>query len=319
MNIEQTISLYLDGELSGEQEAELHHLLSVSPEARSLFREHMKLQSIARAEQTLLTPEPELRNALFSRLQGEGMSASALPGGLGSPLIDEEEPLIPAEPHRTTEQVRHRRNLAPAALVVDREPLPNQQRDEEKRRRRLIPILLPVLLAALAGSILWFDGGERISGGSQERIAAVDPERSEAMQQNSEPTTTDAAPGAVPSTDAGSVPPVNDVDRTEALSSAAADPVQHSSPVPAAPPALRRDSDQTTPQGSVTRDGGDVLNPSDGSSDEPSDVLLAHSMPPDESLEGLVSPQDFGEPVSTSLSLSSTRDDARQSESRTLA
>ena len=41
MDIEQLISSYLDGDLTGDQEAELHHTLALSPEARALFREHI--------------------------------------------------------------------------------------------------------------------------------------------------------------------------------------------------------------------------------------------------------------------------------------
>ena len=185
MNIEQTISLYLDGELTSEQEAEFHHLLSVSPEARSLFREHMALQSIARDEQTLLAPEEGLRNALFGKLAAEGMAVAAMPAGVSATSLSEATLTMPAE---ETISSREPDFVVPAAdpLTPGRrgskrsaasESRPARARgegeEEEKKRRRLVPFLVPFLLMAVAGSILWFgrDGTGTITSSEVPAIA----------------------------------------------------------------------------------------------------------------------------------------------------
>jgi hypothetical protein len=78
MNIDDLISQYIDGELSGEAEAELHHRLSVSPDDRRRFREQIVLRGAAGDRRMLERPTPAMRSALFSRLEKEeGMSAAA--------------------------------------------------------------------------------------------------------------------------------------------------------------------------------------------------------------------------------------------------
>lgn len=201
MNIEQTISLYLDGELTSDQEAEFHHLLSVSPEARSLFREQMALQSVARSEGALLTPEDGLRNSLFGRLRNEGFSADALPSGITPTSgMAAEGTTDRATPPAMTEQVRRR--PAPEALSAApmRSPVANESvaneavgEGEQKRRRPLIPLLIPVLLLAVAGSILWFDRDSLLSDNTGQNVAAVadrnDSEMTERSAADPEETT----------------------------------------------------------------------------------------------------------------------------------
>ncbi len=83
MNIEHLISNYLDGELSPEAEAELHYRLSLSPEGRKLFREHLALRGTARDRELLAEPSTVMRAALFTRLAHEGMnSATANQAGM---------------------------------------------------------------------------------------------------------------------------------------------------------------------------------------------------------------------------------------------
>lgn len=98
MNIEDLISHYLDGELSPDAEAEMHYQLSLSPEGRKLFREHMALRGAAHDRGLLLQPTPEMRSSLFGRLAEEGMSratageAAGMPEAVLHPLA---EPLAP--------------------------------------------------------------------------------------------------------------------------------------------------------------------------------------------------------------------------------
>ena len=181
MDIEQLISQYLDGELSSEAEGEFHHKLSVSPEARALFREHLKLQSIARDERLLQRPTTPMRNALFARLQEEeGMA----PVG-AVPLFDEEEapsaPPIPA--------ILPTPSRAVPDPSGDRAPVSsdNDHRSEERRRRRrLIPILIPLMLFCIVGGVFLMDG--RFFGeGAEERMMVFNDE-STAGQQREEPT-----------------------------------------------------------------------------------------------------------------------------------
>ncbi|QQS65578.1 MAG: hypothetical protein IPP08_07235 [Chlorobiota bacterium] len=77
-NIEEIISAYLDNELPQEKEAELHQLLSENEEDRVIFRQHIKLQQLARESQCIVSASPTLKTALFTRLQmEEGMTYQA--------------------------------------------------------------------------------------------------------------------------------------------------------------------------------------------------------------------------------------------------
>src|SRR5437870_1994494 len=77
MNIEDLISRYMDGDLPGDGEAELHHKMAVSPEHRKLFREQLMLRSIARDRRVMYKPSEALRSALFERLEArEGLRSA---------------------------------------------------------------------------------------------------------------------------------------------------------------------------------------------------------------------------------------------------
>lgn len=83
MNTEQLISKYLDGELPPELEAEMHYRLSLSPEARKLFREHMVLWGAARDRGLLVEPTQAMRSTLFNRLASEGMNRATAGEAVG--------------------------------------------------------------------------------------------------------------------------------------------------------------------------------------------------------------------------------------------
>ncbi|MCB0713062.1 MAG: zf-HC2 domain-containing protein [Ignavibacteriae bacterium] len=153
MDIEQLISQYLDGELSSEAEGEFHQKLSISPEARALFREHLKLQSIARDERVLHQPTASMQSALFARLQEEeGMA----PAGTVPLFKEKEAPSSTLSP--TIPQIKPRAVPIPS---VDRTPMAatdDQRSEERRRRRRLIPILLPLMLLCIVGGVFLVDG-----------------------------------------------------------------------------------------------------------------------------------------------------------------
>lgn len=155
MDLELRIAQYIDGDLSGEEEGELHHLLAVSPEARALFRQHLTLHTVARDERVLHRPTQSLRDDLFARLQAEeGMKPPAI---LPVASVAADVPVvpdgrIPADP--------------PSRVVVDRVPegrppvssAQDPRAEERRRRRRLIPILIPLLLCVIVGGV-WYGGG----------------------------------------------------------------------------------------------------------------------------------------------------------------
>ncbi len=199
MNIEQTISFYLDGTLTSEQEAEFHHLLSVSPEARTLFREHMALQSVARDERTLVAPEEGLRSSLFASLAAEGMAVDAMPIGgrpYGTTPPASAIPAMVAEP--SLEAFEERRD--PPVAVAEMRPPRANERGEEKRRRRLLPFLIPTLLLAVAASALLLDfGGDDLQKGTPVLAEARTERSSEPVSEpRTEPRTEQAAPPVEP-------------------------------------------------------------------------------------------------------------------------
>lgn len=156
MDLELRISQYIDGELSGEEESELHHMLAVSPEARSLFREHLTLHTVARDERVLHRPGQAMRDDLFARLQAEeGMKPSAAVLVSGSAAVAV----------HTDARTRVAPDRAPRSLRDDNRP------EERRRRRRLIPILVPLLFCVIAGSV-WYSGVFNGTNGSVEFAAA---------------------------------------------------------------------------------------------------------------------------------------------------
>jgi hypothetical protein len=132
MNIEDLIAQYIDGDLPGEAESELHHRLAVSPEARKLFRAQIALHGVAQDARVLHRPTVKMRADLFERLQQEeGMEEIAA--------------IVPSVA-RAAEQPRSipSDNVTSTATATAR------------RRRRLVPMLLPFLIGVIAtGVVFW--------------------------------------------------------------------------------------------------------------------------------------------------------------------
>lgn len=203
MNIEELISQYLDGTLSSEAEAELHHRLSVSPEARKIFRAQIALQGVARDARVLHTPSPQMRNALFSRLQREeGMGSFA---DSGAPDVADSVPASPVAPLLMQPQktISTPSRFASLNHSVSRSGLAVNQATERRRRRRLAAILLPLLVLVVASGIVWQRGG---FGGNQAEPSLADAQLSQGV-------------GVMPQT------------KTESGNGAAASPVQADSAI----------------------------------------------------------------------------------------
>jgi|GEM_PF-6997133 len=120
MDLDDLISRYIDGELDSQAEAELHHRLSISPEARSALRSHTALREASRDTRILDTPSPALHAALFNRLQqDEGMAraaaAAVVPAEALAPIRRE---AVPSEMHNPGRRVRRRRTALWFALPM---------------------------------------------------------------------------------------------------------------------------------------------------------------------------------------------------------
>jgi hypothetical protein len=74
--LEDKIIAYFEGELSDADSAELLHRVSVSPEIRTLFREHEMLREMAKGAMRSATISPEIESSIFSRI--EAMAPNAL-------------------------------------------------------------------------------------------------------------------------------------------------------------------------------------------------------------------------------------------------
>lgn len=195
MDIELLISQYMDGELSSEEEAELHHALALSPEARVLFREHLTLQGVARDERVLHRPSDDMRDSLFARLQSEeGMKPVAAVASLSTAVI----PNI--GPDRRT--VSHRADDRPPVAAAENAPT-----EERRRRRRLVPILIPFVICMIAGSF-WLSGGfgGGHDDGQQLAVADASAERGDAVGSTRAETRSDAEEVQAPETDEEHVP-----------------------------------------------------------------------------------------------------------------
>lgn len=178
MNIEDLISQYIDGTLSSDAEAELHHRLAVSPESRRLFRAHIMLRGVARDQRVLHTPAPDVRAKLFDRLaREEGMAAMPVP------------PVAP-----------------PAAKAGTPVPSPAMARQErpERRRRRALPWLIPTMIAGALLVFLWStdrfgvpSSGPQLADGGESAGTSVGTVREEK-------TASSPAPGRVPAASAPS-------------------------------------------------------------------------------------------------------------------
>ncbi|MCE7934166.1 MAG: hypothetical protein DYG96_06195 [Chlorobi bacterium CHB2] len=161
MNIEDLISHYLDGTLSSEAEAELHHRLSVSPEARKIFKAQIALQGVARDARVLHTPTLQMRNALFDRLQREeGMGSLADSQAATSPTPMAALMLAEAVPPKSYSSAA--KNAAINSELVQKEVIAASK--AERRRRRLVALLLPLLVLVVASGIVW--QWDRVGGGN---------------------------------------------------------------------------------------------------------------------------------------------------------
>lgn len=159
MNIEDLISQYLDGSLASEAEADLHHRLAVSPEARQLFRAHIMLRGIARDQRVLHVPTSETRTRLFDRLvKEEGMQ---LPPMASVPASAAPHAIIPEPPPRP----------APIPSAAAR-----RTGSSERRKRRVLPWLIPSLVASMMFLVVlntsWMDN---LSDTTGPEIASTDP------------------------------------------------------------------------------------------------------------------------------------------------
>lgn len=120
MDLDDLISRYIDGELDSQAEAELHHRLSVSPEARSALRSHTALREASRDTRILDTPSPALHAALFNRLQqDEGMARAAAAAVVpAEALAAPRREAVPSEMHKPGRRVRRRRTALWFALPM---------------------------------------------------------------------------------------------------------------------------------------------------------------------------------------------------------
>ncbi len=175
MDIELLISQYIDGELTSDAEADLHHRLAVSPEARSLFRAQLALRGVARDARVLATPTTDLRSRLFDRLQQEGFTPEALPSSI-TPIA------------------------APTAVVAHSIPSPRVAGTDRRRRRRAIAwALVPILfLVAVIGNELFL----------KENLQKGMP-----IADDYGPTASNARPGELPSAGTQSQPSITDAGR----------------------------------------------------------------------------------------------------------
>lgn len=155
MDIELLISHYIDGDLTSDAEAELHHRLAVSPDARALFRAQLALKGVARDSRVLSTPSDDLRARLFDRLQGEGFSSAALPASVSAPV---------ASALTTTP-----RSIASPRL---------EGTDRRRRRRALAWALVPLMLLALFfGRDVFIDQDPSAEGLIVDDVAPATPSR----------------------------------------------------------------------------------------------------------------------------------------------
>lgn len=206
MNIEDLISQYLDGTLSSEAEAELHHRLSVSPEARKIFRAQIALQGVARDARVLHTPSVQMRNALFSRLQQEEGMGSLTDSAISVPAASAPAASAPAAPVASLLEEPPPASTGPR-FAPPNHPAPRSvlaaNQTLARRRRRLAAILLPLLVLVIAGGIVWQRGG---FGGNQAEPSLADAQSGQSVGLNARPQAkTEAGNGATSPIQADSV------------------------------------------------------------------------------------------------------------------
>ncbi|MBC8145690.1 MAG: hypothetical protein H7X80_08890, partial [bacterium] len=187
MNIDDLISQYIDGELAGEAEAELHHRLSVAPDDRKRFREQIMLRGIARDRQLLSHPTPAMRTALFARLtQEEGLTAAAatsvaLARDRGTSELS--TPAASARAESTTAGLAGAASTGAASTRASSTSSPSLSRAgdrtamprDERRRRRLIPMLLPFVIGVIMTGLIWQFNDDDSPSSSKHAITAVEP------------------------------------------------------------------------------------------------------------------------------------------------
>lgn len=242
MNIEDLISQYLDGSLSSEAEADLHHRLAVSPEARQLFRSHIMLRGIARDQRVLHVPTTETRARLFDRLvKEEGMQ---LPPVASAPVSA---------------------SVAPQAVPESPRPAPipsaaaRRTGKSDHRRRRVLPWLIPSLVASMMFVVIlntsWIDN---LSAPPEPAITSYrNPETSQG---------TAVKPGAPdmerPSPDAPAASGTSTNAPESSASTANAVPrdiPSVSAPSASAPPVSAQSSSMKTAKSSPPRDAGNSM------------------------------------------------------------
>lgn len=178
MNIEDLISQYIDGELSSEAEAELHHRLSVSPDDRRLFREHVELKEAARSRKLQHHPTQAMEMALFARLAAEDQEEipDMLPMAASAEAVPELHTLEPAAALRPLEPAAV---PAPRSMASDA-PAVRFERTAA-RRRRLVPLLLPFVLGIIAMGVIW-----QLFPGSSDRAGEIAVNSSESSSQSAQ-------------------------------------------------------------------------------------------------------------------------------------
>lgn len=213
MDIELLISQYIDGELSSDAEADLHHRLAVSPEARALFRAQLALRGVARDSRVLATPTNDLRSRLFDRLQQEGFAPEAFPSSMAG--------------------------TTPALPAIERSiPSPRLDNTDRRRRRRAVAwALAPIVLLIL------FIG--------REYFVPNDLQKGTPIAEDYGPATSDVRPGELPAAGTGSQPTTTDAgtDTREYAAPPPTEPAEHheaSRPAGNARSPGRREADRTS-------------------------------------------------------------------------
>lgn len=220
MNIEDLISQYIDGSLPSEAEAELHHRLAVSPEARRLFRAHIMLKGVARDQRVLHVPTPAMRSSLFERLaREEGMK-------LQEPAS--EQVAVVEIPARDGAQDELPRLSTPGGGTPRSIPSSTLRGDTSRRRRRMLPWLIPIVMAGLMIGVLW-NVGERdernagtMAGRNVEELPPAPGERGGDMVNPSSPQA-GVSSDAAPRSDRDDVAPRSDAGETSATANGRGD------------------------------------------------------------------------------------------------
>jgi len=86
MEFEEQISAFMDSALSPDEEADLLHILSVSPDKRALFHSHLATRRAFIADmQTVAVPRISTLRSSWNRAPGR---TRGHPGGFGRRVVD---------------------------------------------------------------------------------------------------------------------------------------------------------------------------------------------------------------------------------------